>query len=55
MSHPRRGVRAQIEAGVLENTVPLSSLPQKCIVLGGHAGSEKMRDSGRQEFDTRMR
>jgi hypothetical protein len=51
MSHKRRGLRAQIEAGVLDDTVPLSSLRQKCIVLSGHAGSEKMRDWARREFD----
>jgi hypothetical protein len=51
MSHKRRGARAQIEAGVLGDTVPLSSLRQKCIVLSGQAGSEKMRDWDRPEFD----
>jgi hypothetical protein len=30
--------------------VPLSSLLQKCIVLGGQAGSQKMRDWARQEL-----
>jgi hypothetical protein len=31
MSHKRGGLLAQIEAGVLDDTVPLSSLLQKCI------------------------
>lgn len=31
--------------------MPLSSLLQKCIVLGGKAGSEKMRDWARQELN----
>jgi AbiTii len=50
MSHKREGLLAQIEAGVLDDTVPVSSLLQKCIVLGGQAGSEKMRDWARQEL-----
>ena len=51
MSHKRGGLLAQIEAGVLDDTVPLSSLLQKCIVLGGQAGSEKMRDWARRELN----
>jgi len=35
MAQKRGGLLAQIEAGVLDDTVPLSSLLQKCIVLGG--------------------
>src|SRR5580693_3174464 len=42
MTHKRGGLLAQIEADVVDNTVPLSSLLQKCIVLGGQAASEKM-------------
>jgi hypothetical protein len=44
------GLLGQIEAGVVDHTVPLSSLLQSCIVLGGQAGSEKMRDWARQEL-----
>ncbi|MGB3441822.1 MAG: hypothetical protein WBA97_24015 [Actinophytocola sp.] len=44
------GLLAQIEAGVLEGE-PLPSLLQKCLVLGGRAGSEKMRDWARQELN----
>jgi hypothetical protein len=51
MAHKRAGLLAQIEAGVLDDSVPLSSLLQKCIVLGGKAGSEKMRDWARQELN----
>ena len=51
MAHKRGGLLAQIEADVVDNTVPLSSLLQKCIVLGGQAGSEKMRDWARQELN----
>lgn len=43
------GLLAQIEAGVLGDE-PLPSLLQKCIVLGGRAGSEKMRDWARREL-----
>lgn len=50
MAHKRAGLLARIEADVLDDTVPLSSLLQKCIVLGGQAGSEKMRDWARQEL-----
>jgi hypothetical protein len=46
----REGLLGQIEAGVLDNTVPMSSLLQNCISLGGQAGSEKMRDWARQEL-----
>jgi AbiTii len=45
------GLLAQIEADVLDDTVSLSSLLQKCIVLGGRAGSEKMRDWARRELN----
>ena len=51
MAHRRGGLLAQIEAGVLDDIVPLSSLLQKCIVLGGQAGSEKMRDWARRELN----
>jgi AbiTii len=51
MAHKREGLLAQIEAGVLDDRVPLSSLLQKCIVLGGQAGSEKMRDWARRELN----
>lgn len=41
---------AEIETGLLDNE-PLSTLLQKCIVLGGHAGSEKLRDWARRELN----
>lgn len=44
------GLLAQIEADVADHRVPLSSLLQSCIVLGGQARSEKMRDWARQEL-----
>ena len=47
----RGGLLAQIEADVVDAMVPLSSLLQKCIVLGGQAGSEKMRDWARRELN----
>jgi AbiTii len=50
MANKRGGLLAQIEAGVVDHRVPLSSLLQNCIVLGGQAGSEKMRDWARQEL-----
>jgi hypothetical protein len=51
MSHRREGILAQIETGAVDDTVPVASLLQKCIVLGGQAGSEKMRDWARQELN----
>lgn len=51
MGRKRDGLLAQIETGVLDETVPLSSLLQKCIVLGGQAGSENMRDWARRELN----
>jgi hypothetical protein len=51
MAHKRGGLLAQIEADVTDDRVPLSSLLQKCIVLGGQAGSEKMRDWARRELN----
>jgi len=50
MAHYRGGLLAQIEAGVADHTAALSSLLQTCIVLGGQAGSEEMRDWARQEL-----
>ena len=51
MTHKRGGLLAQIEADVVDGTVPLSSMLQKCIVLGGQAGSQKMRDWARRELN----
>jgi len=51
MTHKRGGLLAQIQADVVDDTVPLSSLLQKCIVLGGEAGSEKMRAWARRELN----
>jgi len=51
MTHKRGGLLAQIEADVVDDKVTLSSLLQKCIVLGGRAGSEKMRAWAREELN----
>lgn len=51
MSSRTSGLLGQIEAGVLDDSVPLATLLQKVIVLGGRAGSEKMRDWARQELN----
>lgn len=50
MAHKRESLLAQLEVGVLDDSMPVASLLQKCIVLGGRAGSEKMRDWARQEL-----
>lgn len=44
------GLLTQIEAGVADHRVPLSSLLQNCIGLGRQAGSEKLRNWARQEL-----
>jgi hypothetical protein len=36
MHRNRDGLLGRIEAGVLDNTLPMSSLLQNCIMLGGH-------------------
>jgi len=51
MSRKRESLLAQIEVGVVDDSVSLASLMQKCIILGGQAGSEKMRDWARQELN----
>ena len=51
MSSKATGLLAQIEAGLLDDSTAVSSLLQKVIVLGGKAGSEKMRDWARQELN----
>ena len=47
MANRRGGLLAQIQADVVDDTVSLSSVLQKCIVLGGQAGSQKLRDWAR--------
>jgi hypothetical protein len=45
------GLLANIQAGVVDDSVSLESLLQKCIALGGQAGSVKLRDWARQELN----
>lgn len=51
MANRRGGLPAQIEADLLDDRVPLSSLLQRCVVLGRRAGSEKLRDWARWELN----
>lgn len=51
MANKRGGLLAQIEAAVVDDRVPLSSLLQQCVVLGARTGSEKMRDWARWELN----
>ncbi|MGW3994326.1 AbiTii domain-containing protein [Amycolatopsis sp. NPDC004772] len=51
MSSTSSGLLAQIEADVLDGGVPISTLLQKIIVLGGKAKSEKMREWARHELN----
>jgi hypothetical protein len=47
----RAGLLADIQAGVVDDSVSLESLLQKCIALGGQAGSVKLRDWARHELN----
>ena len=51
MANRRGGLPVQIEADLLDDSVPLSSLLQRCVVLGRQAGSEKLRDWARWELN----
>lgn len=51
MFQTRGGLLAQIQADVVDDSKPLSSLLQKCIVLGGQAKSADMRDWARRELN----
>lgn len=51
MTKRRGGLPAQIEADLLDDSVPLSSLLQRCVVLGQQAGSEELRDWARWELN----
>ncbi|TVZ06306.1 hypothetical protein EAS64_02420 [Trebonia kvetii] len=50
MARNQGGLLARIAEDVADRSVPLSSLLQNCIVLGGLAGSEKMRTWASQEL-----
>lgn len=50
MARNRSGLLAQIANDVADRSVPLSSLLQNCILLGGQAGSERMRAWASQEM-----
>src|ERR1017187_7697787 len=41
---------AELEAGLRDDKTTTTSLLQKCILLGGKAGSERLRDWARQEL-----
>ena len=51
MANRRGSLPAQIEADLLDDRAPLSSLLQRCVVLGRQAGSEKLRDWARWELN----
>ena len=51
MANKRGGLLAQIEADLLDDRVPLSSLLQRCIVLSGQAGEQELRDWARWELN----
>jgi hypothetical protein len=50
MTRNRGGLLARISGDVADHTVPLSSLLQSCIVLGGETGSERLRAWTSQEL-----
>jgi hypothetical protein len=45
-----RGLLAELRAGLNDDRTSITSLLQKCIVLGGEVGSEQLRDWARQEL-----
>ena len=51
MARRRGGLLAQIEADLIDNRGSLSSLLQRCVVLGRRAGSEELRDWARWELN----
>lgn len=51
MANRQGGLLAQIEADLVDDKVPLSSLLQRCVVLGRQAGSETLRDWARWELN----
>jgi hypothetical protein len=42
---------SQIENDALDDSVPLTTVLRKCIVLGGKSGSERLRDWATRELD----
>lgn len=44
------GLLAELQAGLRDNNSSTTSLLQKCILLGGKVGSERLRDWARQEL-----
>ena len=51
MVNRRGGLLTQVEADLLDDRVPLSSLLQRCVVLGRRAGSQELRDWARWELN----
>src|SRR5271165_2031246 len=51
MANRRGSLLAQIEADSLDDSVPLSSVLQRCAVVGRKGGSEKLSDWARWELD----
>jgi hypothetical protein len=51
MVNRRGGLLTQVEADLLDDGVPLSSLLQRCVVLGRRAGSQELRDWARWELN----
>ncbi|MFB6553554.1 hypothetical protein [Streptomyces sp. NPDC056405] len=50
MNRRERTLLAQIEQDVLDDTKPLAGTLRKCVVLGGHANSEALRDWAQREL-----
>ena len=44
------GLLADLQAGLRDDNGSTTSLLQKCILLGGQVGSERLRDWARQEL-----
>lgn len=50
MARRDQGLLGQLELGVVDESTSITSLLQKCILLGGKAGSTRLRDWARQEL-----
>jgi AbiTii len=51
MPETKAALLSEIEAAVLDESVPVASALRKCLVLGAKAGSEQLRSWARQELN----
>jgi hypothetical protein len=51
MARSKDALIAQIEQDALDDRVPVATALRKCIALGGHSGSEQLRDWAARELN----